>query len=49
MNFIDWDLPEILIRLNALTADKNPHWGNFSAQQMVEHLAKGFSLSNGQL
>jgi hypothetical protein len=49
MNFIDWDLPEILIRLNTLTADKQPLWGNFSAQQMVEHLAKGFSMSIGQL
>jgi hypothetical protein len=47
MNFIDWDLPEILIRLNALTADKKPHWGNFNAQQMIEHLANGLSLSTG--
>lgn len=49
MNFIDWDLPEILIRLNALTADKKPHWGNFSAQQMIEHLANGLSLSVGKV
>ena len=49
MNFIDWDLPEILIRLNTLTADKQPLWGKFSSQQMVEHLAKGFTLSIGQI
>ena len=49
MNFIDWDLPEILIRLNALTADKKPHWGSFSAQQMIEHLANGLLLSIGKV
>jgi oxepin-CoA hydrolase/3-oxo-5,6-dehydrosuberyl-CoA semialdehyde dehydrogenase len=49
MNFIDWDLPEILIRLNALTADKTPVWGTFTAQGVVEHLANGLSLSIGKV
>ncbi|MFM7594963.1 MAG: DUF1569 domain-containing protein [Flavobacteriales bacterium] len=49
MNFIDWDLPEILIRLNALPADKKPQWGSFSAQHMVEHLTNGLSLSIGEV
>ncbi len=47
MNFVDWDLPKILIRLNTLSADKKPHWGKFGAQHMVEHLANGLSLSIG--
>ncbi|MCF8268664.1 MAG: DUF1569 domain-containing protein [Crocinitomicaceae bacterium] len=49
MNFIDWDLPEILIRLNSLTAEKIPSWGRFTAQQMVEHLTNGLSLSMGHV
>jgi oxepin-CoA hydrolase/3-oxo-5,6-dehydrosuberyl-CoA semialdehyde dehydrogenase len=49
MNFIDWDLPEILIRLNSLTAEKIPAWGRFTPQQMVEHLTNGLSLSMGHV
>jgi hypothetical protein len=33
--------------LAALTANAAPHWGQMTAQQMVEHLLWAFDLSNG--
>lgn len=49
MPFIAWELPEILVRLNKLSPDANPLWGNFTPQQMVEHLTDGLSMSMGKI
>jgi len=49
MPFIAWDLPEILVRLNKLSPSTTPLWGTFTAQQMVEHLIDGLSMSIGKL
>lgn len=47
MNFIAADLSEFLILLEKLSADTTPHWGEMSAQRMVEHLTDGIRMSMG--
>ncbi len=49
MEFIDWDLELILMKLQPLTADTAPAWGQFSAQRMVEHLNDGLRMSMGEI
>ena len=49
MNFIPWDLSYILKTLELLQPESRPIWGNFSAQQMVEHLCDGLKMSMGKI
>lgn len=49
MNFIPWDLSYILKTLELLQPESRPIWGNFSAQQMVEHLCGGLRMSMGKI
>lgn len=49
MNFIPWDLSNILQTLELLQPESRPLWGNFSAQHMVEHLCGGLKMSMGKI
>jgi oxepin-CoA hydrolase/3-oxo-5,6-dehydrosuberyl-CoA semialdehyde dehydrogenase len=49
MNFITWDLSNILQTLELLQPESRPLWGNFSAQHMVEHLCGGLKMSMGKI
>lgn len=49
MTFIPWDLSYILKTLELLQPESRPIWGNFSAQQMVEHLCDGLKMSMGKI
>lgn len=49
MNFIPWDLSYILQTLEQLQPESRPLWGNFSAQQMMEHLCLGLKMSVGKI
>lgn len=45
--FIELELGTILEKLNNLSADTKPKWGNISAQRMVEHLSEMIEMSIG--
>ena len=47
MTFIEPKLDVILEKLNGLSSDKKPLWGNMSAQRMVEHLSESLEVSSG--
>lgn len=45
MSFISLELEDLLQALNQLTQDKQPSWGQMSAQRMVEHLNEMIQMS----
>jgi hypothetical protein len=49
MNFIPWVLSHILQNLELLQPESRAIWGNFSAQQMIEHLCGGLIMSVGKI
>lgn len=49
MEFIELDISEIIQRLDKLTADSKPIWGEMSAQRMVEHLTDTVKIASGKV
>lgn len=47
MEFIEPDLEIVLSKLSILSAEKEPLWGEMSAQRMVEHLTDTMRLAIG--
>ena len=47
MDFIELNLEKILERLNRLSLETKPQWGNLSAQGMIEHLTDSIDLALG--
>ena len=49
MSFIEPNLEIILEKLNRITSDTQPLWGDMVAQRMVEHLSDSIDVSTGIL
>jgi len=49
MAFIELDIAEMIQILDKLKQDTPAKWGNFSAQQMVEHLCDMLKMASGKL
>ena len=48
MKDFELSLESMLAKLNSLSADSKPLWGNMSAQRMVEHLSDMLYMSIGK-
>lgn len=48
MEFIELDISEIIQKLDTLSPDAKPLWGNMSAQRMVEHLTDTIKIASGK-
>jgi len=49
MDYRDLDISEIIQKLDTLTADSKPLWGEMSAQRMVEHLTDTIKIASGKV
>ena len=49
MDYRDLDISEIIQKLDTLKADTKPHWGEMSAQRMVEHLTDTIKIASGKV
>lgn len=48
MEFVELDISEVIQKLDKLTADTKPQWGEMSAQRMVEHLSDTIMIASGK-
>ena len=48
MEFIEIDISEIIPKLDKLTSETKPLWGDMSAQRMVEHLTDTIKIASGK-
>lgn len=49
MDYTDLDISEIIQKLDTLTTDSQPIWGEMSAQRMVEHLTDTIKMASGKV
>lgn len=49
MEFVELDISEIIQKLDKLSPDAKPLWGNMSAQRMVEHLTDTIKMASGKV
>lgn len=49
MEFIEIDISEIIPKLDKLTLETKPFWGDMSAQRMVEHLTDTIKIASGKI
>ena len=49
MEFIEIDISEIIPKLDKLTSETKPLWGDMSAQRMVEHLTDTLKIASGKI
>jgi len=48
MEFVELDITEVIQKLDKLSADSKPLWGNMSAQRMIEHLTDTIKIASGK-
>lgn len=48
MDFIELDITEVIKKLDKLSENSKPAWGNMSAQRMVEHLTDTIMIASGK-
>ena len=49
MEFIEIDISEIIPKLDKLTSETKPLWGEMSSQRMVEHLTDTIKIASGKI
>ena len=49
MEFIEIDISEIIPKLDKLTSETKPLWGEMSSQRMVEHLTDTLKIASGKI
>lgn len=48
MDFIELDITEVIQKLDKLSPNTKPAWGDMSAQRMVEHLSDTIMIASGK-